>query len=82
MSRNASSATIKTMKRRVLAAFLWFYAGWYLGAYLSEVLGVSPFLGPIIGAAAAALVVGDPRRIIWTKGQAKQPAPEVASDPA
>jgi glycine/D-amino acid oxidase-like deaminating enzyme len=29
-------------------------------------LGVSLMLGPIIGAAAAALVAGDPRRIIWT----------------
>ena len=33
---------------------------------LAEFLGVSPMLGPIIGAAAAALFVGDPRRIIWS----------------
>jgi hypothetical protein len=45
-------------------------------------LGVSPFLGPIIGAAAAAVVVGDPRRIIWTKRPADEPRAEVASDPA
>jgi hypothetical protein len=30
-------------------------------------LGVSPLLGPILGAAAAGLIVGDPRRIIWTR---------------
>jgi hypothetical protein len=52
--------------KRVLAAFLWFYTGWYAGAMLAELIGVSALLGPIIGVAAAALVVGDPRRIIWT----------------
>jgi len=54
------------MKKRILATVLWFYAGWYAGAILAEFLGVSPLLGPIIGMAAAALVAGDPRRIIWT----------------
>jgi hypothetical protein len=54
------------MKKRIFATFLWFYVGWYGGALLAEFLGVSPVLGPIIGAAAAALFVGDPRRIVWT----------------
>ena len=54
------------MTKRVLAALLWFYTGWYVGAMLAEFLGVSPFLGPLIGAAAAGLIAGDPRRIIWT----------------
>ena len=54
------------MKKRAFAAVLWFYVGWYGGAVLAEFLGVSPLLGPIIGAAAAALFVGDPRRIIWS----------------
>jgi hypothetical protein len=61
------------MTKRVLAAFLWFYTGWYAGAMLAEFLGVSPFLGPIIGAAAAGLIVGDPRRIIWTARSATSP---------
>ena len=52
--------------KRVLAAILWFYSGWYAGAMLAEFVGVSALLGPIIGAAAAGLIVGDPRRIIWT----------------
>ena len=34
-------------------------------AGLAEFLGVSPVLGPLIGAAAAGLIAGDPRRIIW-----------------
>jgi hypothetical protein len=54
------------MTKRILAAMLWFYAGWYAGAMLADMFGVSPLLGPIIGAAAAGLIVGDPRRIIWT----------------
>ena len=61
-----STAHSPGMTKRVLAAILWFYTGWYAGAMLAEFLGVSPLLGPIIGAAAAGLIVGDPRRIIWT----------------
>jgi hypothetical protein len=68
------------MTKRVLAAMLWFYAGWYAGAMLAEVFGISALLGPIIGAAAAGLVVGDPRRIIWTTRPAA-PAPSTESLP-
>ena len=55
-----------TMTKRVLAAMLWFYTGWYAGAMIAAYLGVSPLLGPLLGAAAAGLIAGDPRRIIWT----------------
>ena len=61
------------MTKRILAAFLWFFAGWYGGAILAEFLGVSDLLGPIIGAAAAGLMVGDPRRIIWHTDAATLP---------
>lgn len=57
---------MRRMKKRTFAAILWFYTGWYAGAFLAEMLGVGPALGPIIGAAAAGLIVVDPRRIIWT----------------
>lgn len=53
------------MKKRIVATFMWFYVGWYGGALIADILGVSPILGPIIGAAVAALFVGDPRKIIW-----------------
>lgn len=70
------------MKKRILAAFLWFYAGWYAGAIIADFVGVSPFLGPMIGAVAAALVVGDPRGIIWKRrSQSPTPSNELASDP-
>ena len=55
------------MKKRASAALLWFYAAWYLGAMIAHMLGLSPVLGPILGTAAAAIVAGDPRRIIWTR---------------
>jgi hypothetical protein len=54
------------MTKRLLATLLWFYTGWYAGALLADFLGLNPLLGPIIGAAAAAVIAGDPRRIIWT----------------
>lgn len=55
------------MNKRIVSAVLWFYAGWMVGALIALALGLSASLGPIIGAAAAALFVGDPRRIIWTR---------------
>ena len=73
------------MLKRVLAALLWFYAGWYGGNILADLTGVTLLLGPVIGAAAAALVAGDPRHIIWTARNMSTPAPranEVAADPA
>ena len=75
------------MTKRIVAAFLWFYAGWYAGAMIAEFVGVSALLGPIIGAAAAGLIVGDPRRMIWNARAARPaskpaPAPEGLAGPA
>ncbi len=71
------------MTKRILAAILWFYTGWYAGAMLAEILSVSPALGPIIGAAAAGIIFMDPRRMIWT-ARAVRPAsaPEAQPQPA
>ena len=57
---------MRGMTKRVLAAMLWFFTGWYAGAMIAAYFGISPMLGPLIGAAAAGLIAGDPRRIIWT----------------
>ena len=73
-----------SMLKRVVAALLWFYAGWYGGNILADLTGVSLVLGPIMGAAAAALIAGDPRRIIWTARAMSSTLPrttEVAADP-
>jgi hypothetical protein len=64
------------MKKRVLAAVLWFYAGWVVGALLAALIGISAILGPIIGISAAALVAGDPRGLIWTRPLPARRAPE------
>ena len=55
------------MKKRALSAVLWFYCGWYAGAMIAHALGLSIAIGPILGAAAAALIAGDPRGIIWSR---------------
>jgi hypothetical protein len=55
------------MKKRIASAILWFYAAWYGWAILAAALGLSDLAGPVIGAAAAALFAGDPRRIIWRR---------------
>ncbi|HET9346937.1 MAG TPA: hypothetical protein VFO05_14690 [Candidatus Limnocylindrales bacterium] len=65
------------MKKRVLSAVLWFYCGWYAGAMIAHVAGISVALGPILGVAAAALIAGDPRGIIW-----RPKAPEPTAEPA
>ena len=67
------------MKKRILATFLWFFAGWYAGAVIAFALGVSPILGPILGVAAAGLIAGDPRGIIWTRRETAPAASAVAS---
>lgn len=61
------------MKKRILAASLWFYSGWYAGILLADTIGVTHLIGPFVGVALAALIVGDPRRIIW-KRQPASPA--------
>ena len=70
------------MTKRILATVLWFYTGWYAGAIIADFLSVSPMLGPIIGAAAAALIAGDPRRIIWTARSATKATREPSPEPA
>ena len=64
------------MSKRILAAILWFYTGWYAGAMAADLIGISPLLGPVLGATAAALIAGDPRRLIW-----KRPVPAMAGTP-
>jgi hypothetical protein len=64
------------MKKRVLCGVLWFFTGWYAGAMIAYFTGTPTALGPILGIAAAALIGGDPRGIIW-----RPKAPEPTADP-
>ena len=73
------------MTKRLLATFLWFYTGWYAGALFADFLGLTTLLVPILGAAAAAVFAGDPRRLIWTAREVKSATastPEPTAEPA
>ena len=67
------------MTKRVVAAFLWFYTGWYAGAMIAAFLGINPAFGPILGVAAAGLVIVDPRQLFWARPTAAAAAPAPAS---
>jgi hypothetical protein len=69
---------LRSMKKRTLAALLWFYAAWYAGAMVAHFAGISEAFGPILGATAAAIVAGDPRHLIWNRRPAA-PQPATAS---
>jgi hypothetical protein len=60
--------------KRVLAAVLWFYAGWYAGDMIASFLGLGPVFGILLGTAASSLVTIDPRRVIWTRRFTNQAA--------
>jgi hypothetical protein len=78
------ASTLRRMKKRTLAALLWFYAGWYAGAMIAFHAGLSEALGPILGTAAAGLIAGDPRRLIWGRKRSPTRAatPSAAAEPA
>jgi hypothetical protein len=68
------------MTKRVVSTVLWFYAGWYAGAMIAALFGISPALGPVFAVAAAGIIGGDPRGIIWGPTRAaEQAAPAVLS---
>ena len=72
--------TIVTMKKRILVALLWFYAGWYGAAHLAAFLALDPMIGPIVGAVATVLVTVDPFGLFWERQPKMQGSPEAAPD--
>jgi hypothetical protein len=82
MRAEGSDRDAAAMKKRALAAILWFLAGWYGGALIAMFTGASPYLGPILGTVAAALVAGDPFGWIWVRPRkAASPEPDSAPPP-
>jgi hypothetical protein len=53
------------MKKRVLAGLLWFYVTWFAWAYLAAFFGLPELAGPVLGAAVAMFIAGDPTGRIW-----------------
>jgi hypothetical protein len=49
------------MKKRALAAVLWFYAAWTFGSMVAWALGLSITLGPVLAIAAAAVALRAPQ---------------------
>lgn len=72
---------LRGMKKRILSAGIWFYTGWYAGAMIAFHLGINEGIGPVLGAAAAAIFAGDPRGLIWKRETTStvRTAPPVAS---
>jgi hypothetical protein len=64
--RRGTAATMPSMNKRIAAAVLWFFAGWYLGGYIALFLGISDLIGPILAISAALLFAGDPLGLIWS----------------
>ncbi len=54
------------MTKRIAAALLWFFAGWYAWAFIASVGDLTPLWGPVLGATLAAFIAGDPMHRIWT----------------
>jgi hypothetical protein len=63
------------MKKRALAAVLWLYAGWCLGAALAFATGVPSILGPVLAVAGVVFFAGDPLHLIWGRNAARADAP-------
>lgn len=64
------SGIVHTMNKRILAASLWFFAGWYVGAAITVFLGLPELVGPLPGIAMAAFVATDPMQRLWTPARA------------
>lgn len=70
------------MKKRVLAAVLWFYCGWYAWSVIAWVAGVSDVAGPVVGLVAAVLFAGDPLKRIWYPRPASRALLTTSATPA
>jgi hypothetical protein len=53
------------MKKRIFAGLLWFYVTWFAWAYVAAFFGLTELAGPILGAAVAMFIAGDPLGRIW-----------------
>lgn len=68
------------MNKRVVAALLWFYAGWTIGSLVASTLGLSSILGPIVGIATATLFAADLRSVLRGKGDEPRSSSEAQPD--
>lgn len=55
------------MKKRLLVGLLWFYVTWTAWAFVAAFTGLSELWGPVLGAAVAMVIAGDPMGRIWAR---------------
>jgi hypothetical protein len=60
------------MKKRLLAGLLWFYVTWFAWAFIAAFSGMTELAGPVLGAAVAMVIAGDPMGRIWPNESARQ----------
>ena len=73
------------MKKRVFVGLVWFYVAWYAWMFVATFAGLSELWGPVVGAAVAMFVAGDPSGRIWGRRSVRRPiaAPSAqVSEPA
>ena len=73
------------MKKRVLAGLLWFYVTWCAWSFLPASAGLPELAGPVLGAAVAMFIAGDPFGRIWggrSVSRPMTPVTEQQSEPA
>lgn len=61
------------MSLRIISAILWFLAGWGVVGAIAINLGLSQALAPLVGLAWAALVMIDPKDVVWRVGKRRSP---------
>jgi hypothetical protein len=73
------------MKKRILAGLLWFYVTWFAWSFFAAFAGLPELAGPVLGAAVAMLIAGDPLGRIWggrSLSRSMTPVAEQQSEPA
>jgi len=62
------------MTLRILSGFLWFTAGWFVAGTIAMSLGLNQAVGPLVGIVWAAVVVVDPKDLVWRVGKGSSAA--------
>ena len=70
------------MKKRIVAGLLWFYVAWGVWSFLAAMLGLPELAGPVVGAAVAMFIAGDPMGRIWGGRQLSRPVLSVSEQPS
>jgi hypothetical protein len=70
LRRRGWGPTLRGMKKRITASVLWFLVTWYAWNVLAWMLGLPELAGPVIAAAVAAFIAGDPMHLIWSRTKA------------